>query len=156
MPSIHLTTFIKAPADRVFDLARNLTLYKKLLQQRKELLSSGSASHLPSTGDTVTVHAKHLGKTRSVILRVMEMDKPRLYVEEQVKGDLGSFRHERHFMVADNGTFLIDKLEVEPPRDLLGRLIGKYYIKRYVEKLVQQRNDLIRQYAESEKWRAVS
>ena len=155
MPKIHLTTFIKAPVDRVFDLSRNISLYKKALQDRKEKISSGAASNLVSSGETVTLHARHFGKTRMVTARVMEINKPLTLVEEQVKGDLKAFRHERHFKEIDNGTILIDMVEFEGPRDMIGNLFSQFFLKNYIEKILLQRNELIRQYAESDKWRAV-
>ncbi|PWT96026.1 MAG: cell division protein [Bacteroidetes bacterium] len=155
MPKIHLTTFIKAPAERVFDLSRNISLYKKALQNRKEKISSGAASNLVSSGETVTIHARHFGKTRMITARIIEVNKPLTLVEEQVKGDLKAFRHERHFKEIDNGTIMIDMVEFEGPRDMIGSIFSSFFLKTYFEKIFQQRNELIRQYAESDKWRAV-
>ena len=76
MPTIHLTTFIAAPIERVFDLSRNLTIYKSLMQGRKEKFSSGAASNVIAHGETMTFHAKHFGKTRLVTTRVIELQKP--------------------------------------------------------------------------------
>jgi hypothetical protein len=40
-------------------------------------------------------------------------------------------------------------------RDMLGKLFGKFYLKKYLEELLGRRNEMVRTYAESEKWRAV-
>lgn len=155
MPTIHLTTFIAAPIERVFDLSRHLTIYRVLMQDRKEKFSSGAATNLVSQGETITFHAKHFGKTRLVTTRVIELQKPSRLVQEQVKGDLLHFRHEHHFKPVDNGTIMIDMIDFESPRDVVGKVIGKLYLKDYLEKFITKRNGLIRQYAETEKWRAV-
>jgi ligand-binding SRPBCC domain-containing protein len=155
MPTIHLTTFIAAPIERVFDLSRNLTIYKTLMQDRKETMSSGAATNLVSQGETMTFQAKHLGKTRLVTTRVVEIQKPNSFVQEQVKGDLLHFKHEHHFKAVENGTILIDMIDFDGPRDFIGKVIGKLYLKGYLEKLIHKRNTVIQQYAESEKWRAV-
>lgn len=155
MPVIHLTTFIAAPIDRVFDLSRNLTIYKVLMQGRKEKFSSGAATNLMSHGETITFHAKHFGKTRLVTTRVTDLQKPISLVQEQVKGDLLHFKHEHHFKSVDNGTILIDMIDFDGPRDVIGKVMAKLYLKRYLEKYISKRNALIQQYAESEKWRAV-
>lgn len=155
MPTIHLTTFIAAPIERVFDLSRHLTIYRVLMQDRKEKFSSGAASNLMSHGETITFHAKHFGKTRLVTTRVIELQKPSCFVQEQVKGDLLHFKHEHHFKPVDNGTIMIDMIDFDGPRDVIGKVIGKLYLKDYLEKFINKRNALIRQYAESEKWRAV-
>lgn len=155
MPSIHLTTFIKAPVERVFDLCRNSTILKKALEARKETLSAGAAGILLTQSDTLTLGAKHLGKTRVITLRVIEMTIPEKFVEEQVKGDLKSFRHEHHFKPVDNGTIMIDLVDLEEPRDAIGGIAGKFFMKKYFEKMLTSRNELIKQYAESDKWRAI-
>lgn len=155
IPIIHLTTFIAAPVERVFDLSRNLTIYKVLMQGRNEKFSSGAASNLISHGETITFLAKHFGKTRLVTTRVTEFLKPSSLVQEQVKGDLIHFKHEQHFKPVDNGTIMIDMIDFEGPRDVIGKVIGKLYLKNYLEKFLSKRHTLIRQYAETEKWRAV-
>lgn len=156
MSSIHLTTFIKAPVERVFDLCRNTTVYKKALEGRKESLVAGTTGILVNAGDTITLSAKHLGKTRMITARVIEMNIPEKFVEEQVKGDLKSFRHEHHFKSVENGTLVIDLVEMEEPRDAIGSILGKLFMKKYFETLLNKRNALVKLYAESEKWRAVT
>lgn len=156
MSSIHLTTFIKAPVERVFDLCRNTTVYKKALEGRKESVVAGTTGILVNAGDTITLSAKHLGKTRMITARVIEMNIPEKFVEEQIKGDLKSFRHEHHFKSVENGTLVIDLVEMEEPRDAIGSVLGKLFMKKYFETLLNKRNALVKLYAESEKWRAVT
>ena len=155
MPRIHLTTFIAAPVERVFDLSRNLTLYKLIFQNRKEVFSSGAASNLLAKGETVSIVSKLAGKSRMSIIRVMDMQRPLSFTEEQVKGDLDIYRHEHHFKSIENGTIVIDLVDFGSTRDMLGKLFGKFYLKKYLEELLRRRNEMVRTYAESEKWRAV-
>lgn len=153
MPRIHQTSFIKAPSERVFDLSRHLSLFKKAFESKKERMLSGAASNLLTGGDTITLQASHLGKTRTVTLRINEVDPQNGFSEEQVRGDLISYRHVHHFKKADNGTIMIDLVDYELPRDLLGKMIGKYFIHKYFQGIIYRRNQLIRAYAESEKWK---
>jgi ligand-binding SRPBCC domain-containing protein len=101
------------------------------------------------------VRAKHLGKTREITARVTDLTLPDGYTEEQIKGDLKSFRHVYHFKKVDNGTIMIDLVEFEGPRDILGSLVARFFLKSYIEANIKKKNELLRQYAESEKWRAV-
>lgn len=155
MARIHLTTFIAAPVERVFDLSRHLALYRLVFQSRKEKLTSGAASTLISKGETVSIIAKHAGRSRMIMLKVTSLQRPAMFVEEQVKGDLQSFRHEHHFKPVDNGTILIDIVEFGLPKDIIGKVFGKMYFRRYIEELIKKRTELVRSYAETEKWRAV-
>ena len=156
MARIHLTTFIAAPTERVFDLTRNLAVYKYVFNSRKEKFSSAAGTKLLSKEESVSIVAKHLGKERVTTLKITTLDRPLLLVEEQSKGDLQMYRHEHHFKPIDNGTIVIDLIDFGEPRDFVGRYLGKIYLKNYIEELVRKRNELIRSYAETEKWRAVS
>jgi ligand-binding SRPBCC domain-containing protein len=155
MAGIHLTTFIAAPTTRVFDLTRTLAVYKYVFNSRKEKFTSAAGGNLLSKGDTVSIIAKHLGKERVATLKITTFDRPLLLVEELVKGDLLSYRHEHHFKPIDNGTIVIDIIDFGVPRDFVGRYLGKIYFKNYLEELTRKRNEVIRSYAETEKWRAV-
>jgi len=155
MPRIHLTTFISAPVERVFDLSRHLALYKLVFQSRKEKITSGAASTLIGKNETISIIAKHAGRSRMSMLKVTSFQRPSLFIEEQVKGDLQSYKHEHHFKAVDNGTIVIDILEFGFPKDLVGKIFGKVYFKKYLEELLRKRIELVRSYAETEKWRAV-
>jgi hypothetical protein len=50
---------------------------------------------------------------------------------------------------------MIDLLEFEGPRDFIGSLFSKFYLKKYFEGIIKKRNEIIQKYAETEKWRAV-
>ncbi|MGZ5246035.1 MAG: SRPBCC family protein [Flavitalea sp.] len=151
MLRIHQTIFIKAPTERVFDLARHFALYRKAFA--KEKMNSASNTNFLTMGDTVTIHAKHAAKLRSVMLRITEMEKGLKFVEEQVKGDLISYRHEHYFKQIENGTIMIDYIDYDYPRDLVGKFLGKFYMKNYLEKILVKRNEVIRKYAESDQWK---
>ena len=64
MPTIHLTTFIAAPVDRVFDLSRNIDLHKRPMADFNEEAVAGTRFGLIEKGETVTWKAKHLFKNR--------------------------------------------------------------------------------------------
>lgn len=155
MGRIHLTTFIAAPVERVFDLTRHVALYRFLFNSRQELFSSGGSTNLLDQGETISINVKHAGKTRMSMLKIASLKKPVHYIEEQWKGDLEHFRHEHHFKPTDNGTILINLIDFGLPKDIIGRLLGKFYLRTYLEELVQARSELIRRYAETDKWRAV-
>lgn len=155
MPRIHLTTFIAAPIERVFDLSRHMALYKLLFQNRTEKFSSGAASTIVGKGETITVVSKHAGRARMSMIKITELQRPLIFTEEQVKGDLQNFRHEHHFKAVQNGTIIIDLVDFGAPKDFIGKIIGKFYFKQFLEELLRKRNELIRGYAETEKWRAV-
>src|ERR1700755_3107895 len=108
MPLIHLTTFIAAPIERVFDLSRNVQLHKESMIHHKEEAVAGTRFGLIEKDESVTWKAKHLFKTRLLKTRITEMKKPMIFVDEQSQGDFKMMRHEHHFKQCDNGTIMID------------------------------------------------
>src|SRR5688572_2709346 len=64
MHTIHLTTFIAAPVERVFDLARSIEMHKQSMIKHKEEAVAGIRFGLIEKNETVTWKAQHLFRTR--------------------------------------------------------------------------------------------
>jgi len=155
MPTINLTTFIAAPASRVFDLSRSIELHKKSMAQTKEQVVSGTTSGLIELNETVTWKAKHLFKIRILKAKITAMQKPFFYTDEMVNGDFKSMKHEHHFKQIENGTLMIDIFNFESPYGKIGEITNKIFLTNYLIKLLEHRNLIIKQYAESEKWKFI-
>ena len=155
MASIHLTTFIAAPVDRVFDLSRSINLHKISTAATNEQAIGGVMNGLINENETVTWEAKHLFKKRQFTSRIATMQKPLLFIDEMTKGDFKSFRHEHHFKAVINGTIMIDQVDFESPYGVIGKWVNNLFLKNYVEKILVTRNNVIKEYAETEKWKAV-
>jgi ligand-binding SRPBCC domain-containing protein len=155
MPVIHLTTFIAAPIERVFDLSRSIELHKKSMSHTGEQAVAGTTMGLIGMDETVTWKAKHLMKTRIMKVRITAMQKPSNFTDEMVEGDFRSMKHEHHFKQIQNGTLAIDIFTFESPYGALGKMVNTFYLRKYMEKLLAQRNRLIKEYAESDKWKFI-
>lgn len=152
MPTIHLTTFIAAPAQRVFDLSRSIELHKKSMANSNEQAVAGTTMGLIGLDETVTWKAKHLMKTRVMRVQVTSMEPPHQFTDELRNGDLKSMKHEHHFKPVDNGTLMIDIFSFETRYGNLGKLMNNLFLTKYFQKLLEQRNHVIKDYAESNKW----
>ncbi len=155
MPAIHLTSFISAPVERVFDLSRSINLHQISTAHTNEKAIGGVMSGLINKDETVTWQAKHLFKTRQFTSRITEMEAPSFFIDEMIKGDFKNFRHEHHFKQVENGTILIDLLNFEMPYGAFGKFINAVFLKSYLEKLLVKRNAVIKDYAETQKWKAI-
>lgn len=155
MAQIHLTTFIAAPAERVFDLSRSIDLHKKSMAHTMEQAVAGTTTGLIELHDTVTWKAKHLFKVRVLKVKITAMDKPGSFTDEMVDGDFKSMKHEHHFKQIENGTFMIDLFHFEIPYGGLGKIAERIFLIRYIRKLMEHRNKIIKEYAESEKWKFI-
>ena len=153
MPTIHLTTFIAAPPDIVFDLSRNVDLHKKSMSHFKEEAVAGIRFGLMEKEETVTWKAKHFLKTRLMRVKITAMKKPHHFIDEQVQGDFKMMKHEHHFKPCENGTIVIDLFHFESPYGLLSKWFNSFYLTKYMKLLLEQRNKTIKDYAETGKWK---
>lgn len=154
MPTIHLTSFIAAPRDVVFDLSRSISLHKISMEHTGEQAIAGITSGLINKDETVTWKGKHLFKMRFFTSKITEMLPYEKFTDKMIKGDFKSFEHQHFFKPTDNGTLIIDIINYETPYGWLGSLVNKFFLNSYLEKLILHRNEVIKQYAEGEKWRA--
>jgi len=155
MPAIHLTTFIAAPVERVFDLSRSIELHRKSMAHTQEQAISGTTSGLIGLDETVTWKAKHLFKVRILKSLIVQMDRPFLFTDEMVKGDFRSMKHEHHFKKVANGSVMIDLFSFEIHYGNIGKLINAVFLTNYLKKLLEKRNHFIKEYAESDKWKFI-
>lgn len=155
MATIHLTTFISAPVERVFDLSRSVNLHKISTAHTHERVIDGKMSGLVEDGETVTWQAKHLYKERKFTSKITAMNRPVNFTDEMIKGDFKHFHHQHHFKATDNGTIMIDVVDFECPYGIIGILLSRFYLKKYLEQLLLTRNQFIKEYAEGGKWKAI-
>jgi ligand-binding SRPBCC domain-containing protein len=155
MSKIHLTTFIAAPIERVFNLSRSINLHKISTAQTKEDAIAGVTTGLINLDETVTWQAKHFFKTRQHTSKITAMQTPVSFADEMIKGDFKNFCHQHFFKTVDNGTIMIDILEFESPYGAIGKIVNAVYLKKYLEKFLVKRNAVIKEYAETTKWKAI-
>ncbi len=155
MPKIHVTTFIAAPAERVFDLSRSINLHMISTASTHEKAIGGTINGLINKNETVTWQARHLLKKRLFSSKITEMKSPLFFMDEMIKGDFKSFEHEHHFKAVQNGTIMIDLVQFEIPYGNLGKIVNLLFLKSYIEKFLVNRNKVIKEYAETQKWKTI-
>jgi ligand-binding SRPBCC domain-containing protein len=153
MPFIHLTTFIAAPQDRVFDLSRSVDLHKASMKHHEEKIVEGTMNGLMNLNDTVTWTANHLFKQRRLKIKITKFQRPEYFIDEQEAGDFKMMKHEHYFKSIENGTIMIDQFHFETPKGFIGRLINKFYLENYMTQLLKERNKMIKEVAESNLWK---
>ena len=155
MSKIHLTTYINAPVERVFDLSRSINLHKISTSHTNEEAIGGVITGLINENETVTWQARHFYKLRRFTSKITFMEKPVHFTDEMIQGDFKRFKHEHHFKSIENGTLMIDQVEFESPYGALGNLVSKLFLRSYLQKLLVNRNAVIKEYAETQKWKLI-
>ena len=75
------------------------------------------------------------------------------FVDEQRVGPYKLWHHEHHFKEIDEGVEMIDIVSYEPPFGILGKLADKLFLKKYMTELLSERNRIVKEFAESDKWK---
>lgn len=155
MPRIYLETRISAPVGIVFDLSRSIDLHKISTEHTKEEAIAGKTSGLIALGETVTWRAKHLGFTQNLTSKITDFNSPFFFADEMAQGAFKEFRHEHHFECHENTTLMIDVFTYQSPLGFFGKLADFVFLKKYLSNLLERRNLIIKDFAETEKWQKV-
>ena len=155
MPRIELRTEIKANREIVFDLSRSIDLHKISTEHTNETAIAGKTSGLIGMDESVTWRAKHFGIYQKLTSRITEFERPNMFVDEMVKGAFKSFRHEHHFTESNGGTLMTDYFEYKSPLGIFGKIADKLFLKKYMMDLLTERNRIVKDFAETDKWKEI-
>lgn len=153
MVTLELTTFIAAPLERVFDLARSIDLHRVSMEHTREEAIAGRTSGLIGLEETVTWRARHLGVRQRLTVRITGYERPRWFRDEMVRGAFATMVHDHHFAVVDGGTEMRDVFRFSAPLGPLGRLVERLVLRGYMTRLLESRNAAIKRAAEGGAWR---
>ncbi len=155
MPRIELRTEIKADKEIVFDLSRSIDLHKISTEHTNETAIAGKISGLIGLNESVTWRAKHFGIYQKLTSKITEFDRTNYFADEMVSGAFSEFKHEHHFTELNGGTLMIDFFEYKSPFGILGKLADKLFLKKYMTDLLTERNRIVKEFAESDKWKQI-
>lgn len=153
MPIIELTTEIRAPIERVFDLARSIDLHVKTASGSDERAVSGVTTGLIGLDQEVTWEARHFGVVQRLTVRITEYDRPRRFCDSMVRGAFRRLDHEHLFEERSDVTLMMDKFDFASPMGALGRIVDRVFLADYLKKFLLQRGQIIKNVAESDEWR---
>jgi ligand-binding SRPBCC domain-containing protein len=155
MPVIRLTTHIKSNLETCFDLSTSIDLHKLSTSQTNETAIAGITRGLIRLNETVTWQATHFGVRQKLTSKITAYEKPFHFRDEQLKGIFKSIKHDHFFKQDENGLVMSDVFEFESPFGVFGRLFNKFILIKYLTKFLTARNNLIKEFAETEKWKIV-
>ncbi|MCG7382269.1 SRPBCC family protein [Paenibacillus sp. ACRRY] len=133
---------IRASIEKCFDYARDIDVHTQTVwKHTHERAVSGVTSGKIDAGDTVTFQATHFGIRQKLTSRIVQYERPHVFVDQMVSGAFQSMRHEHHFSkIDDQTTCMKDMLKFEAPYGVLGRLAERLVLKNYMHAFIQSRN----------------
>jgi ligand-binding SRPBCC domain-containing protein len=156
MVRLEEVTEIAAPIERCFDLARSIEVH--LLGNvhfGENALAIGDVNAgLIEMGQTVVWRARHFWIWQTLTSRMTAFDRPAFFEDTMIRGAFKSMRHEHFFLaLPGGGTEMKDVLYFSAPLPLLGRIAEAFVLRRYMQNLLHERNEVLKQVAESGEWR---
>jgi ligand-binding SRPBCC domain-containing protein len=148
MATIEIETHVDATPERCFDLARDLDLHLRSMQQTRERAVGGRTSGMIGPNEEVTWEGRHFGILHRHTSRITRYDRPRHFRDSMVRGRFARFEHDHFFEPLDGGTLMRDVVAFASPCGPLGRLVDGVLLARYLTRLIVRRNAAIKREAE--------
>jgi ligand-binding SRPBCC domain-containing protein len=155
MPVIKLSTSIHAPIARCFDLSRSIDLHKISTAHTNEEAIDGVTSGLIGINETVTWRARHFGITQHLTTLITQYNRPAFFEDQMVSGAFQHLKHQHIFEEKNEHTHMLDEFDYSSPLGLIGKLVDAVILKQYLTGLLVKRNLIIKEFAESDKWKEV-
>ncbi|GAA4325492.1 SRPBCC family protein [Flaviaesturariibacter amylovorans] len=149
MSLLLLETRIQAPVDLCFDLARSVEVHLESTSHTHERAVSGRLRGLCELGDRITWRARHFGIYQHLTVAITEMRPYAHFQDRMVEGAFAGFIHDHFFEAAGGTTLMRDRFDYSAPYGLLGTFAEWAFLDRYMHRLLERRNSVIRQLAEA-------
>ena len=149
MPTIRIATSIDAPAERCFDLARDVGAHVRSTAGTGERAVGGVTIGLLELGDEVTWEARHLGIRQRLTARISRFERPVLFEDVMIRGAFASLRHVHEFLPRDGGTTMIDTFTFTSPLGPVGAIVDRLFLAGYMRRLLVSRANELKRMAES-------
>jgi ligand-binding SRPBCC domain-containing protein len=155
MVTLEEVTCIHAPIARVFDLARSVEVHVlgNVHFNEQAIAQSGITSGLLALGDVVTWQARHFGIRQHLTSAITRFDPPHAFQDTMLHGAFAHMQHDHFFCALPGGiTEMRDIFRFAAPIPLLGLIAESLVLRNYMSNLLRERNEVIRQVAESDRW----
>ena len=124
MGEITIRTWIAAPVEVCFDLARDVAAHAESSAFSGErLVAPGRLYGLLETGDLLCFEGKHFGFRQRFCAKITHVDRPHVFVDEMVEGVFRALRHAHWFSALDGGTLMSDHLTWRAPLGALADIL---------------------------------
>lgn len=156
MTTIILKTSIQASCDVCFDLSRSIDLHVDSMNDFREKAVSGKVTGLIGLGETVTWRAKHFLVWHQMTSAITRYEYPTMFRDEMVKGPFNALRHDHIFSPFSGGTLMTDIFQYTLPWTPFTMLLDFLVFRKYMKRLLLQRNAVIKQLAEGRPTKKIS
>ena len=153
MVSIEQRMQISAPIQRCFDLSRSVEVHLLGTERTGERAVGGVTTGLIGLDESVRWRAKHLGVRQHLTSKITAFDSPRYFQDTMIEGAFKFMQHDHFFTaISESQTEMRDRITFAAPLSVLGNIAEQLFLKRYMDRILRQRNETVKQVAESDRW----
>ncbi|MFM7023445.1 MAG: SRPBCC family protein [Flavobacteriales bacterium] len=120
-----------------------------------EEVTGGRLHGLIEEGETVSFRGRHFGFMQSITSKITAMAKPLCFKDVMISGAFKRWEHVHSFEQKGERTLMTDHIEYESPFGIFGKIADAFFLNRYMKMLIQKRNQVIKNFAESEQWKQI-
>jgi ligand-binding SRPBCC domain-containing protein len=153
MVTLTTITRIQAPISRCFDLARSVEVHLKgnIHFSEQAVAEGGVTAGLIGMGQSVTWRARHFGVRQRLTSEITAFAPPTYFQDTMRRGAFRSMQHDHYFRaLSAQETEMKDIFRFAAPLPILGRIAEVLVLRRYMLALLNERNAVLKDVAESE------
>jgi ligand-binding SRPBCC domain-containing protein len=148
-------TLIDAPLEKCFDMARSIEVHLAGNVHSGEAAIAVSAdgenaivTGLLCMGQRVTWRAKHFGVWHTLTSEITAFDPPAYFQDTMVRGIFRFMKHDHRFVLRNGATEMTDHFFFAAPLPVLGPLAETLFLRRYMTRLLHERNVVVKEFAQ--------
>ncbi len=136
-----VTTRTEAAIGRLIDASLDIDAHVESMAHSAERAIAGTTTGMIGLGESVTWSARHFGWRFTMTSKITALDRPRRFVDEQIRGPFRSFRHEHRFETESGVTVMTDVITLASP--VFGRVAERLILVPYLRRLIRMRNAVL-------------
>lgn len=143
MPTFEAAAEFACPPDVLFDfLIRPANIPK--ISPPDLSVSVIDAPKVVDIGSRITIEARNLGMRHRLTTVITALEPNALVADEQVEGPFRKYEHQRRLQESPGGALLTEYIDYEPPGGMLGLLLSKSRLEKYVAEMYEYRVQAMR------------
>jgi ligand-binding SRPBCC domain-containing protein len=141
---------IEAPIEIVFDAERDISLHVATQRHHGERAVDGVTGGLINLGEEVEWEARHFSVRQRLRVKIVEMERPKYFRDEMIRGAFESFSHEHYVREISPGrTEKRDVMKFEAPLGILGAMAEALFLRAYMTSLLRTKNRTMKRLIEN-------
>jgi ligand-binding SRPBCC domain-containing protein len=119
----------------------------------RERAVAGITTGLIGNGESVTWRGRHFGLMLQHTSKITRYEPPTFFQDVMTAGMFRSFEHNHRFQQCEGETLMKDELRFSAPLGVFGQAAERLMLRNYLKRFLGDRNQFVKQIAESERWR---